>query len=322
MERFATELEYQNSSKDKVSYVVESDTVHYPAANPDPYPWKIIWTGYIPSGGYDENRTAWKGGSVTDEKLIQYPLDFFDDGPNFFTTSVAQRLREIVIPKIPENENSYFLSGAEKIRRIELGDGWKNSILTPYFLNGAGYMGHEFSSRLDIIFPKEIKEVYFNGLISTCVFPEVCDIFTVPGFRNPESSYVTIPKGVKNVVCSSNTCKELKLTGNTTTLTLEFTNLSYLTRLIIDGEVTTINCTGQTYSNITEIIIRSTTMPTTSPVIAKTIGEHYWWDYNKAKRGKLMVPKSQTDNYRSRILDPTPYLIDPNDLSNWEIIGI
>lgn len=315
MERFATELEYQNSSKDEVSYVVESDTVHYPTKT-DPYPWKIIWSDAIPPGGFDENRAPWEGGNVTDEKLIQYPLDFFDDKPSFFTAyyGIMLCLREIVIPKLPTNGYQYFLSGANNLRRIELGEGWKDSTLTSNFLLGAGSGSQGSSSRLDIIFPKEIGGSYFNSLVSSCVYPEICDTLTVPRYRSPENAFVTIPEKVSTIICSSDACKELILTGPASSLTLNFAYVNgYLSRLILKKGVTTINCTNQDYSNITEIIIRTTTMPTTAPIIAKTIGE--------TGRGRLVIPRSKIDDYRNRIINDSPYLIDPNDLSNWEIIG-
>ena len=318
MERFATELEYQNSSKDEVSYVVESDTVHYPAANSDPYPWKIIWSSAIPPGGFDENRVPWEGGTIgTDEKLIQYPLDFFDDKPSFFTAyyGIMLGLREIVIPKLPTNGYQYFLSGANNLRRIELGEGWKNSTLTSNLLLGAGSGSQGFSSRLDVIFPKEIGESYFSGLVSSCVYPEICNTLTIPKYRSPGDAFVTIPERVSNIICSSDACKELILTGPASSLTLNFAYVNgYLSRLILKKGVTTINCTSQNYSNITEIIIKTTTMPTTSPIIAKTIGE--------TGKGRLVIPSSKISDYRNRIINNSPYLIDPNDLSNWEIIGI
>lgn len=324
MERFATELEYQNSNKDKVSYVVESDMVHYPAKT-DPYPWKIIWTGYIPSGGYDENRVAWGGGYIgTDEKLIQYPLDFFDKGNNdsfLITGTVGQNVLEIYIPKKPVNTNgSALLTQAKKLRKIEFGDLWENDTIDSNLINTQTGIGTgDRPKYLEVIYPKKCNESYFNAWVNFCIFPEECNYLSVPAYYDiRETAKITIPKGVKEVTIPGRCCAEITLTGPTTSINLPNDTVK---TLIIEDYVETIT-TGYGTPTITKIVIGSTKMPGSSPIIAKTIGPPVI-DSSTGKvraKGTLVIPAGQRSQYINKITGQSPYLINPNDLDNWDII--
>ena len=296
MEKYATELEYQAGDKSQVSYVVESDLVHYPEKTITEFN-EAVWTGNIPAGGYDTNGAEWTGGNVgTEQKTIRYPLGFFvNENTPFFVGK--SNLLEVTLVEKPKNNYTYFLAGCPNLKKIKLGSGWKNEYFDGNYIIS--------DSNLEEIEFEEIDRVYMTQYINDKVkfiFPKECNLFE----DGNSSGYVTIPRGVKTYhVLGAKDMTTLELLGSHEVTLLGDNNLK---TLIVHGKEGEITIMGTLESRtLDRIIILSETIPTFMGVIAAT-------------SGTLMVPKGMGDTYRDLIVNSTtPYLINPNDIQNWNI---
>ena len=292
MEKYATELEYQAGDKSQVSYVVESDLVHYPEKTITEFN-EAVWTDYIPAGGYDTDGVEWTGGNVgAEQKTIRYPLGFFvNEKTQFFVGKT--NLLEVTLVEKPKNNYTYFLAGCSNLKKIKLGSGWKNEYFDGNYIIS--------DTNLEEIKFEEIDKVYLTQYINDKVkfiFPEKCNLFE----DGNSSGYVTIPKGVSVYHGLGMKATTLELLG-THEVTLRGTdNLRSLIVHEKDGKIAIMGS-----GSLNRVIILSKTVPLFMGVMAAT-------------SGTLMVPKGMRDTYRNLIVNSTtPYLINPNDIQNWNI---